>query len=82
MGRHFPEAVGDYIAGPSHVLPTSGAASFASGLSVFDFVTRTSIMGATHESVQSLLAAASIMADAEGLPAHALSLRLREKGNV
>lgn len=82
MGRHFPEAVGDYIAGPSHVLPTSGAASFASGLSVFDFLTRTSMMGATHESVQPLLAAASIMADAEGLPAHALSLRLREKGSA
>lgn len=82
LGRHFPEAVGDYIAGPSHVLPTSGAAQFASGLSVFDFLTRTSIMGASPKAVQPLLEAASIMADAEGLPAHALSLRLRKEGSV
>lgn len=77
LGRHCPEAIGDYIAGPSHVLPTSGAAHFASGLSVFDFLTRTSIMGASARSAQPLLHAAATIADAENLPAHALSLRLR-----
>jgi histidinol dehydrogenase len=79
LGRHCPEALGDYIAGPSHVLPTCQAARFASGLSVFDFLTRTSIMGASGEKMQPLLHAAALIADAEGLPAHALSLRLRTK---
>ncbi len=75
LGRHTPEAVGDYIAGPSHVLPTSRAARFSSGLSVFDFLNRTSMIGAPPNS--SLLAPAATLADAEGLPAHALSLRCR-----
>ena len=75
LGRHTPEAFGDYIAGPSHVLPTSRAARFSSGLSVFDFVNRTSIISAPQGSP--LLAQAADLADAEGLPAHALSLRVR-----
>lgn len=75
LGRHTPEAFGDYIAGPSHVLPTSRAARFASGLSVFDFLNRTSIISAPEKSP--LLAEAATLADAEGLPAHALSLRVR-----
>jgi histidinol dehydrogenase len=75
LGRHTPEAVGDYIAGPSHVLPTSRAARFSSGLSVFDFVNRTSLIGAPEKSP--LLDAAATLADAEGLNAHAISLRLR-----
>lgn len=75
LGRHTPEAFGDYIAGPSHVLPTSRAARFSSGLSVFDFISRTSIIGAPAGSP--LLAQAALLADAEGLPAHALSLRVR-----
>ncbi len=75
LGRHTPEAVGDYIAGPSHVLPTSRAARFSSGLSVFDFVNRTSLIGAPEKSP--LLEAAATLADAEGLQAHAISLRLR-----
>lgn len=75
LGRHTPEAVGDYIAGPSHVLPTSRAARFSSGLSVFDFLNRTSIIGSPEKSP--LLQQAAILADAEGLAAHALSLRLR-----
>jgi histidinol dehydrogenase len=79
LGRHTPEAIGDYIAGPSHVLPTSRAARFSSGLSVFDFLTRTSIIGCTPEAARELAPAAAILADAEGLPAHALSLRLRTK---
>lgn len=77
LGRHTPEAMGDYLAGPSHVLPTSGAAKFSSGLSVFDFLNRTSLIGASAN--QALIEAAATLADAEGLPAHALSLRLRLK---
>lgn len=79
LGRHTPEAIGDYIAGPSHVLPTSRAARFSSGLSVFDFITRTSIMGCSPVAAKALAEAGAILADAEGLPAHALSLRLRTK---
>lgn len=79
LGRHTPEAMGDYLAGPSHVLPTSGAARFSSGLSVFDFLNRTSIIGCTPAAAHTLLEPAAILADAEGLPAHALSLRLRRK---
>lgn len=77
LGRHTPEAMGDYLAGPSHVLPTSGAAKFSSGLSVFDFLNRTSLIGASAN--KALIEAAATLADAEGLPAHALSLRLRLK---
>jgi histidinol dehydrogenase len=77
LGRHTPEAIGDYIAGPSHVLPTSRAARFSSGLSVFDFLNRTSLIGCPPDAAQSLADAAATLADAEGLPAHALSLRLR-----
>lgn len=79
LGRHTPEALGDYLAGPSHVLPTSGAAKFSSGLSVFDFLNRTSLIGGPA-GANALLDAAATLADAEGLPAHALSLRLR-RGN-
>ena len=75
LGRHTPEALGDYLAGPSHVLPTSRAARFSSGLSVFDFLNRTSLIGAPAQS--ELLSAAATLADAEGLPFHALSLRVR-----
>ncbi|MFZ4125251.1 MAG: histidinol dehydrogenase [Rickettsiales bacterium] len=79
LGRYTPEAIGDYIAGPSHVLPTSRAARFSSGLSVFDFVTRTSIIGCSPAAAKTLAEPAAILADCEGLPAHALSLRLRTK---
>lgn len=79
LGRYTPEAIGDYIAGPSHVLPTSRAARFSSGLSVFDFLTRTSIIGCSPVAAKALAEAGAILADAEGLPAHALSLRLRTK---
>ena len=79
LGRHTPEAMGDYIAGPSHVLPTSRAARFSSGLSVFDFLNRTSLIGCSEAAAHALLEPAALMADSEGLPAHALSLRLRRK---
>jgi len=77
LGRHAPEAVGDYVAGSNHVLPTSGAARFSSGLSIYDFIKRTSILRFDAASVAALAPATVILAEAEGLPAHALSARLR-----
>lgn len=82
MGRYTPEALGDYIAGPSHVLPTSRTARFSSGLSVFDFLNRTSLIGSPPTLPQALYEAAATLADAEGLPAHALSLRLRTRSHA
>jgi histidinol dehydrogenase len=77
LGRHTPEAMGDYLAGPNHVLPTGRRARFSSGLSVLDFMKRTSFIGMDSNSAKSLGHAAAILADAEGLPAHALSVRKR-----
>jgi len=77
LGRHTPEAIGDYLGGPNHVLPTGRRARFASGLSVTDFMKRTSFLAATPASMAVLGSAAAILADAEGLPAHAASVRAR-----
>jgi histidinol dehydrogenase len=77
LGRHTPEAIGDYVAGPNHVLPTSRSARFASGLGVLDFMTRTTIVGCDAASFADLAPAAIRLAEAEGLDAHALSLSLR-----
>lgn len=77
LGRHTPEAIGDYIAGPSHVLPTSRTARFSSGLSVFDFLKRTSIIGCSAKSLAELSNHAKIMAESEGLDAHKLSVSIR-----
>jgi histidinol dehydrogenase len=77
IGRHTPEAVGDYIAGPSHVLPTSGSARFSSGLGVFDFLKRTSLIECTPEGLRAVGAAALRMAEAEALDAHASSIAVR-----
>jgi histidinol dehydrogenase len=77
LGRHTPEAMGDYLAGPNHVLPTGRRARFSSGLSVTDFMKRTSVIGLGEASVRALGPAAAALADAEGLPAHALSVRTR-----
>jgi histidinol dehydrogenase len=77
LGRHAPEAIGDYVAGPSHVLPTSRSARFSSGLGVTDFLKRTSIIGCDPKSLQRIGSAAVILAQAEGLDAHALSVALR-----
>jgi histidinol dehydrogenase len=77
LGRHTPEAVGDYIAGPNHVLPTARSARFASGLSVFDFLKRTTLVGCDAEGLRALAPAAIRLAEAEGLDAHALSLSIR-----
>lgn len=80
LGARTPEALGDYVAGPSHVLPTGGAARFSSGLSVFDFLKRTTLAGADDRGLAAIGPAAATLAGAEGLDAHALSLRLRLKG--
>jgi histidinol dehydrogenase len=79
LGRHTPEAVGDYIAGPNHVLPTGRRARFASGLSVLDFMKRTSFIDASHAALAAIGPAAVKLAEAEGLPAHALSISTRLK---
>jgi histidinol dehydrogenase len=77
LGRHTPEAIGDYVAGSNHVLPTSGAARFSSGLSTTDFLKRTSILQCGQEAFRALAPAAIDLADAEGLAAHARSMSLR-----
>ncbi len=77
LGRHTPEAVGDYVGGPNHVLPTSRSARFSSGLGVLDFLKRTSILGCDPASLQALGPAALALARAEGLDAHALSIAIR-----
>jgi histidinol dehydrogenase len=77
LGRLTPEAVGDYVAGPNHVLPTGRRARFASGLSVLDFMKRTSFIQLNEAALQAIGPAAIALADAEGLPAHARSIEVR-----
>ena len=77
LGRHTPEAVGDYVAGPNHVLPTGRRARFASGLSVLDFMKRTSFIACDQASLRAIGPAAVALAQAEGLPAHAASVAIR-----
>jgi len=77
LGRHTPEAIGDYIAGPNHVLPTARSARFASGLGVLDFLKRSSLVRCNAASFAALAPAAIRLAAAEGLEAHALSLSIR-----
>jgi len=77
LGRHTPEAIGDYVAGPNHVLPTGRRARFASGLSVLDFMKRTSFIACTPDSLAAIGPAAIALAQAEGLPAHAASVEVR-----
>lgn len=77
LGRYTPEAIGDYIAGPNHVLPTSHAARFSSGLSVYDFLKRTTFVGCSRESLQAIGPGAVTLANAEGLQAHSLSVSIR-----
>ena len=78
LGRYTPEAVGDYVAGPNHVLPTGRRARFASGLSVLDFMKRTSFLQCDAASLAAIGPAAVALAHAEGLPAHARSVLLHE----
>lgn len=77
LGRSTPEAVGDYVAGSNHVLPTSRAARFSSGLSIYDFLKRTSLLRCSPQSFARLGPPTVALADAEGLPAHARSAALR-----
>jgi histidinol dehydrogenase len=77
LGRHAPEAIGDYVAGSNHVLPTSRAARFSSGLSLYDFLKRTSIVKCDAASFAALAPATIALAEAEGLPAHARSAAIR-----
>jgi histidinol dehydrogenase len=79
LGRHTAEALGDYCAGPNHVLPTSGTARFSSPLGVYDFQKRTSLIMCSPQAAQRLGRVAATLARAEGLPAHALSAEYRMK---
>jgi histidinol dehydrogenase len=77
LGRMTPEAVGDYVAGPNHVLPTGRRARFASGLSVLDFLKRTSFIQLDEAALEAVGPAAIELAEAEGLQAHARSIEVR-----
>ncbi|WP_214471656.1 histidinol dehydrogenase [Mesorhizobium sp. dw_380] len=77
LGRHTPEAIGDYVGGSNHVLPTARSARFSSGLSVLDFVKRTSILKLGPEQLRMLAPAAVALAKAEGLDAHGRSVTIR-----
>ena len=79
LGRMTPEAVGDYVAGPNHVLPTGRRARFSSGLSVLDFMKRTSFIQLDENALGAIGPAAAALAHAEGLPAHAKSVEVRLK---
>jgi len=77
IGRHTPEVIGDYVGGSNHVLPTARSARFSSGLSVLDFMKRTSILKLGAEQLNELAPAAIALARAEGLDAHARSVAIR-----
>jgi histidinol dehydrogenase len=77
MGRYTAEALGDYCAGPNHVLPTSGTARFSSPLGVYDFQKRSSLIGASAQGASDLGKCASVLAEGEGLVAHARSAEYR-----
>ena len=77
LGRFTPEAIGDYVAGPNHVLPTARTARFSSGLGVADFMKRTTMVSCDASSFAQIAPAGVALAQAEGLGAHALSMRIR-----
>ena len=77
IGAHTPEAIGDYVAGTNHVLPTARSARFSSGLGVLDFMKRTSILKCGPEQLRALADAAIVLGNAEGLDAHARSVAIR-----
>lgn len=79
VGRYTPEAIGDYIAGPNHVLPTSGSARFSSGLSVLNFMKRNTVIECSEESLNTIGPAAMTLAEEEGLDAHKKSIGIRLK---
>jgi histidinol dehydrogenase len=77
LGHHTPEAIGDYVGGPNHVLPTARSARFSSGLGVLDFMKRTTLLRATRSALSVLAPAAITLAESEGLDAHARSVSAR-----
>ena len=77
VGQYTPVALGDYVAGPSHVLPTGGTARAFSGLSVYDFLKRTSVIRYTREDLARDAATLKALAEAEGLTAHWRSVEMR-----
>ena len=77
LGKHTPEAIGDYIAGPNHVLPTDRTSKFSSGLNVLDFMKRTSVVRCDLKSLKKIGPDAIVLAEEEGLGAHALSISTR-----
>jgi len=79
VGQYSPEAVGDYLAGPNHVLPTSGSARFSSGLSVYDFLKRHSVIKMTKSGIERLGASVINLAKYENLEGHANSIKIRLK---
>jgi histidinol dehydrogenase len=82
LGHYTPVALGDYVAGPSHVLPTGGTARFASGLSANDFLRRSSVLSFTQEGLQQVANDVRLLAEKEGLTAHAASVDLRLKNQA
>ncbi|MGC8714356.1 MAG: histidinol dehydrogenase, partial [Leptodesmis sp.] len=81
LGSSTPEAVGDYLAGPNHTLPTSGAARYASALSVETFLKHSSLIQYSQTALQKVAGAIDVLATAEGLHSHAESVRLRTRGS-
>jgi len=79
LGEYSPEAVGDYLAGPNHVLPTSGSAKFSSGLSVYDFLKRYSVIKMTRSGIEKLGTSVINLAEYENLEGHANSIKIRLK---
>ena len=77
LGPYSPEAIGDYLAGPNHVLPTSGTAKFSSGLSVFDFIKRQSIIKISKTGIERLGSSVINLAEYENLQGHANSVKIR-----
>ena len=79
LGHFSPVALGDYAAGPSHVLPTGGTARFASGLSANDFLRRSSVLSFTQQGLEAMADDVRVLAEIEGLTAHAASVDIRLK---
>jgi histidinol dehydrogenase len=82
LGAYTSESLGDYCAGPNHVLPTSGTARFSSPLGVYDFQKRSSLIEVSEAGAQTLGQIASVLAHGEGLQAHALAAEFRLKSHV
>lgn len=78
LGPYTPEVIGDYVGGPNHILPTNRTARFASGLSVYDFMKRTTLLGCSAESFHALAPSAARLAHAEGLAGHARAIEYRQ----